>query len=341
MSDNSTEFMKQIGHLLQPKPASFTALDLFAGCGGLGLGFEAAGFHTVGYEMNMDSCNTYNNNLAGDCTEAFLSCDFTFPKTDIIIGGPPCQPFSVGGNQKGLKDARDGFPAFVEAVEQTKPKMWLFENVRGMLYKNKWYLSEIVEKLQNLDYVVDFELLNAAHYGVPQNRERLIVVGHNGEFKFPTADKSRVSAGDALGTMAKSTPSSSKFLTESQDRYIERYEIASKCINPRDLALDRPARTLTCRNLAGATGDMQRVLLPDGRRRRLLVREAARLQTFPDWFDFSGSETSQFNQIGNAVAPLFAYKLAEACFAYLSNEASHTATGHRASWQLGQAVLQI
>ncbi|MBP3228355.1 MAG: DNA cytosine methyltransferase [Bacteroidaceae bacterium] len=102
----------------------------------------------------------------------------------------------------------------------------------------------------------------------------------------------------------------SKFLTPSQDRYIAEYEKKSACINPRDLYADRPARTITCRNLAGATSDMQRVRLPDGRRRRIVQREAARLQSFPDWFEFCGNEVQQFTQIGNAVPPLLAYKLA-------------------------------
>jgi DNA (cytosine-5)-methyltransferase 1 len=94
------------------------------------------------------------------------------------------------------------------------------------------------------------------------------------------------------------------------DTYVAKYEKASFCINPRDLYFDKPARTLTCRNLAGATGDMQRVRLEDGRRRRLLHNEAARLQSFPDWFEFVGNETQRFNQIGNAVPPLLAYQMA-------------------------------
>lgn len=103
------------------------------------------------------------------------------------------------------------------------------------------------------------------------------------------------------------------------DTYVAKYEKASKCITPRDLHLDRPARTVTCRNLAGATGDMHRVVLPDGRRRRLTVREGARLQSFPDWFEFEGKEESCYNQIGNAVPPLLAYAIAGSFRKYLNS----------------------
>ena len=107
-------------------------------------------------------------------------------------------------------------------------------------------------------------------------------------------------------------PERSKFLNASMDTYVAKYEKASFCINPRDLYADKPARTLTCRNLAGATGDMQRVRLKDGRRRRLFHREAARLQSFPDWFEFTGNETQQFNQIGNAVPPVLMWNVVNA-----------------------------
>jgi DNA (cytosine-5)-methyltransferase 1 len=195
-------------------------------------------------------------------------------------------------------------------VERLRPEIWLFENVRGLLYRNKWYLDEVTQALQALGYVIEIKLLNAVNFGVPQNRERLIVVGHKGKLSFPKFLEIKISAGEALGELAMLAPLESKFLTPSMDEYVAKYEKASFCKNPRDLHLDKPARTLTCRNLAGATGDMQRIKLPEGRRRRLLLREAARLKSFPDWFEFVGSETSCFNQVGNAVAPLFAFYLA-------------------------------
>ncbi len=104
------------------------------------------------------------------------------------------------------------------------------------------------------------------------------------------------------------------------DLYVAKYEKASKCINPRDLYLDRPSRTVTCRNLAGATGDMHRIRLPNGSRRRITIREAARLQSFPDWFDFIGTETRVFTQIGNAVPPMLAYALANSTRDYLNSK---------------------
>lgn len=304
-------YIDEINELLKPRgPGGPLVLDLFAGCGGLALGFEAQGFETRGYEMDVNCCSTYQHNLAGRCENIKLTTESQFPKAQVVIGGPPCQPFSVGGRQRGINDSRDGFPVFISAVKQAAPDIWMFENVRGLMYRNKWYLDEIIQALEELGYVTEYHLLNAVNYGVPQNRERVIVVGHRGKFKFPKNALHRVTAGEALGELVSHVPRNSKFLTPSMDKYIAKYERASKCVNPRDLCLNKPARTVTCRNLAGATGDMQRVRLQDGQRRRLTPREAARLQSFPDSYEFIGAETSVFNQIGNAVPPLLAYALA-------------------------------
>jgi len=314
-------YAERLDSLLRPKEKRGPlVLDLFAGCGGIALGFESAGFETIGYEKEAAACETYRNNLKGTCINCVLTPDTEFPMVPVIIGGPPCQPFSVGGLQKGLDDSRDGFPIFISAVRRLRPEIFLFENVRGMLYQNRWYLDEIMSALRDLGYLVEVKLLNAVNFGVPQNRERLVVVGHRGQFVWPTPEPRKVTAGEALGPLAFEVPSDSKFLTESMDKYVAKYELASKCINPRDLHLDRPSRTVTCRNLSAATGDMHRVRLEDGRRRRLTVREGARLQSFPDWYQFCGTETEHYNQIGNAVAPLFAWHLAMAIRSYLESQ---------------------
>ncbi len=310
-----------LNQLLRPQAnAKPLVLDLFAGCGGLALGFEAQGFETLGFEMDAECCASYRHNLHGDCINVKLDASYVFPKAQVVIGGPPCQPFSVGGHQNGIRDARDGFPAFMSAVEQAEPDIWMFENVRGLMYRNKEYLDVIIRELETLGYVVEFKLLNAVDHGVAQNRERVIVVGHRGEFVYPKPHKQRITAGQALESLATQVHADSKFLTASMDTYVAKYEKASNCITPRDLHLDRPARTVTCRNLAGATGDMHRLVLPDGRRRRLTAREAARLQSFPDWFEFQGSETSAFNQIGNAVPPMLAYAIAGSIRASLESD---------------------
>jgi DNA (cytosine-5)-methyltransferase 1 len=316
-------------------------LDLFAGCGGLALGFEAAGFETLGFEANPDCCATYNANLHGHCTEQFLTADTEFPFAEVVVGGPPCQPFSVGGNQLGLDDARDGFPAFIAAVEQLRPRLWMFENVRGLLYRNRWYLDQIIQRLERLGYAVEIKLLNASHFLVPQNRERIIVVGHKGGYRFPVRRPETITVGQALGGYLFAEPTEGKYLTESMDRYVAKYEKASKCINPRDLDPGKPARTVTCRNLGGATGDMQRIKLPSGRRRRLTVREGARLQSFPDWYEFQGSEGSQFDQVGNAVAPMFALALAESVAEYLDGAAAMDDETIRERWSPIQASLEL
>ena len=307
-----TNYIDYINETLKPRiTEKEVVLDLFAGCGGLSLGFEAAGYKTIGYEMDKAASDTYNTNLVGDCFPIKLDLDFEYPQADIVIGGPPCQPFSVGGHQKGMEDARDGFPVFIDAVKKLQPKVFMFENVRGLLYTNKWYFDLVLTELRKLGYIIDFKLLNAVNFGVPQNRERLFVFGHRAKFNFPKPNHHKVTVGEAIGDLMFSTPPESKFFTASMDTYVAKYEKASSCINPRDLYADRPARTLTCRNLSAATGDMQRVKLPDGKRRRLLIREAARLQSFPDWHRFHKTKWHGFRQVGNAVPPLLAFAVAK------------------------------
>lgn len=297
-----------------PRPDGPLALDLFAGCGGLSTGLECAGFRTVGYEMKLPAVASYNANLAGSCVQRTLEIGDPGDKDgdfDVIVGGPPCQPFSQIGYQRGSHDPRDGFPIFLDAVARIRPRVAIIENVRGLLFRNKDYLRAVAAELERFGYCVDARVVNTAHYGVPQARERVVVVASRVGWEWPEPVVSEpVTAGVALGALADEVTQESRFLTPSMDRYVAAYEKASKCVRPRDLHLDRPSRTVTCRNLGASTADMLRVRLQDGRRRMLHAREGARLMSFPDWFDFKGKPYEQAEQIGNAVAPLLGLVLA-------------------------------
>lgn len=311
---NHHDWITWLNHILRPQPPtphSLKVFDLFAGCGGLAVGFEAIGFVTEGFELKPTAAETYNQNLFGTCHTQCLQVGIPEGNADIIIGGPPCQPFSQIGYQRGKRDLRDGFPIFLDAIRRIQPKIAILENVRGLLFRNKDYLRLVVQELESFGYNVYFKLIKAVDYGVPQKRERVFVIASQVGWEWPDPMVDiPVTVETALGGSEKQASPDSVFLTPSMDRYIAKYEKRSHCVRPRDLHLDLPARTLTCRNLAGATGDMLRIRLPDGRRRMLSTREAARLQSFPDWFEFQGSHYEQCEQIANAVSPLLSFAIA-------------------------------
>ena len=311
------DYGKEISRVLLPsRKPKYAALDIYSGAGGLSLGLEATGFDVTGIDRDPDCCDTYDSNLRGECTNATITPEYDFPDADIVVGGPPCQPFSVRGKQLGRNDGRNGIPSFMAAVRKIRPKACVFENVRGMLYRNKEYFDSFIEEIRAEGYEVADDTVNCADYGVPQSRERVIVVGHRGEYSKPEKLDERITAGEALKRVPADECETARYLTAEMDRYIEAYEKASKC-NPRDLNMKKPARTLTCRNLSGHTSDMHRIRLPDGRRRMLYTKEAARLQGFPDWFVFKGSMSSALTQIGNAVPPLLALAVGRQVMAYL------------------------
>ena len=319
-------------HEMLPKPNvpadAPVVLDLFAGCGGLALGFEVQGFRSIGYEMKKAAADTYSKNLSGNCHRTFLEIGMPNEAAEIIIGGPPCQPFSQFGYQRGRRDRRNGFPVFLDAVARIRPKIAIVENVRGALYRNKDYLRSVVKELERFGYAVETRILNAVNYGVPQNRERVVIVAATVGWRWPEPlVTAPISAGTALGEMAYQDGPATHYLTPSMDQYIAEYERRSQCVTPRDLHLDRPSRTVTCRNLGAATSDMLRLRMPGGKRRRLTVSEGARLQGFPDWFEFAGNEYEQCEQIGNAVAPLLGLALAQSVKSALAMESPNP--GHR------------
>ena len=315
-------------------------LDLFAGCGGLALGFEVQGFRSIGYEMKKAAVDTYSANLSGDCHEVFLEVGDPDEAAEVVIGGPPCQPFSQFGYQRGKRDRRNGFPVFLDAVERIRPKIAIVENVRGALYRNKDYLRWVVREFERFGYAVETKILNAVHYGVPQKRERVVIVASTVGWHWPVPLVTEpITAGTALGDMAFQEGPDDLYLTPSMDEYIAEYERRSHCVTPRDLHLNKPSRTVTCRNLGGATSDMLRLRMPNGRRRRLTVREGARLQGFPDWFEFAGNEYEQYEQIGNAVAPLLGLALAQSAKAALLMDSPNSQTGNARRHTVAEDVL--
>ena len=298
---------------------SLRVLDLFAGAGGLSLGFEANGFNTVGYELNKDACHSYNANLKGNCYNQKLTVHTKFEHADVIIGGPPCQPFSHAGKNKSTNDDRDGFPLFISAINQVQPKLFLFENVKNLTTKHQNYFNSIINQLSELNYTITWKIINTKNYGIPQNRERLIVVGThkqqmNHSFNFPVEEFNLINVRNAFDELINDEEYI--YLTAKMDEYILKYEQKSKCRNPRDINLDSICRTVTCKNLASATSDMLRIKDSSGRR-MLTIAEAKLLQSFPLSYQLIGSRLSQMKQIGNAVPPLLSYYLAKSIKKFL------------------------
>ena len=312
-------YLSELSKIIIPEKLEYgPVIDLFAGSGGLSLGFESVGFQTIGYEKEKQYVQTYNNNLKGKCFNLVLDNEAEFPSAEVVIGGPPCQPWSETGKNLGEYDPRDGFPAFIDCVKKVQPRIFVAENVKGLTFeKNREYLSHIITEFEALGYEVESRIIRMVNFGLPQKRERLFIIGHHGGFNFPEEHDIIYNVEDAVGVWAKQEPIDGKYLNSSEDKYIASYEEKCKLQRPRDLHLDQPSRTLTCRNLSGSTSDMIRFSLKNGRRRKIRVKEASRIQGFPDWFEFTGTEASQFNQIGQSVPPIFSRQLALSVLEYL------------------------
>jgi len=364
------------------------SLELFTGAGGLALGTRAAGFrHAALLEWNRDACRTLRENvrhatlpgveewnvIEGDVR----ACDYeSFGRVRFVAGGPPCQPFSIGGKHRGMSDSRDMIPEFIRAIREAKPFAFLFENVKGLTRKAfKNYLSYVELRLRHpevlarsgdtwedhlarledvhtrgsregLHYRIVRRLINAADYGVPQMRERVFIVGFrrdlNIEWHFPEPTHSReklqhdqwisgryweerdlekpvvparlVAAvnrlptltpirgepwrtlRDAISDLPRPSPPS-----EEPGTLFHRFQPGARAYpGHTGSLLDSPAKTLKA-GVHGVPGGENMIAYPDGGVRYLTVREAARVQTFPDAWRFTGSWTETMRQLGNAV----------------------------------------
>jgi DNA (cytosine-5)-methyltransferase 1 len=325
-----------------------TAIDLFCGAGGLSLGLEAAGFETVlAVEYDLNACKTYRAALPHVKIHPGDVRGVNFAKwrgVDLIAGGPPCQPFSTGGHRKGRLDERDLLPEFVRAVVEARPRSFLLENVPGLASpSHREYLYEVLKPLIDLYRVSEPVVLNAADYGVPQSRRRLVVAGVlEGEFQLPSGNpKHQVPAGVVLSREPVGEPNNSKIVyAKNPDLRPNPYHGQLFNGGGRGVDLEAPAPTI----LASSGGNKTHFLdvgghvppyhrhlmtggkprigeLPEGR--RLTVAECAALQTFPVDMKFHGARSAQYTQVGNAVPPKLAAALGGAIREALTRVTSH------------------
>ena len=324
----------------------YTSIELFAGAGGLALSVEKAGFNTLGLiEFDKDAADTLkknrpNWNVINDDI-ANISCldlenYFSIKKgeLDLLSGGAPCQAFSYAGKRLGLEDARGTlFYHYALFLEKLQPKMFLFENVRGLLTHDhgKTY-STMLDIFTKAGYTIDKQVLNAWNYGVPQKRERLITIGirndlvEKTEYRFPKAHSYKPVLRDVL----LDCPDGPGVPYGEKKRKIFELVPAGGYWRDIDPAIAKEYMKSCWDMEGGRTGILRRMSLDEPsltvltspsqkqterchplEARPFTVRENARCQTFPDDWEFCGNVSAQYKQVGNAVPVNLAYDIAK------------------------------
>ncbi len=332
----------------------YSVLELFAGAGGLAIGLEKSGIKCAALnEIDKWACQTLRENrpnwnvLEGD----IKNFDFSNyeNKVDIVTGGFPCQAFSYAGKKLGLKDARGTlFYEFSRVVQEVKPAICIGENVRGLLsHENGKTLEGMISILDEIGYhvVSPVQVLKAINYNVPQKRERLILVGVRKdidvEYNYPLPYDHIYNLSDALkkGTLYDTNVPESKgtkypehkekvldlippkgywrdLPLDIQKKYMQKsyYLGGGKTGMARRIGWDEPCLTLTC-----SPAQKQTERCHPEETRPFTVREYARIQTFPDDWDFQGSISQQYKQIGNAVPVNLAKEIGYSIVKFLNN----------------------
>ena len=324
-------------------------ISLFAGCGGMDLGFLMAKHPELGYEIvwtndfDEEACKTYEKNIGHETDRRDIwDIDLNeMPDADVVIGGFPCQDFSIlqATDRKGIKTRRGLlYTKFVETVAKKLPIFFVAENVKGLLTANGGYAIKRIkrdfEKVNHVGYRVQYKLLNFADYGVPQNRQRVVLVGIRNDlnmnfvFPEPTHAGRHIPVKIALAGVeqiklnnesVRAMPSTVEKLKKipAGGNYKDIPEYAKKnwmSLIYRRLHPDRPSPTIVACGGGGTWGYHYREPRP------LTNRERARIQTFPDWFEFFGSPTEVRRQIGNAVPPLGIKPIAEQILKMVSRD---------------------
>ena len=315
----------------------FTVASLFSGCGGLDLGF-IGGFSYLGKELekrnfellwandiDKNACQTFQRNIGkhiicGDIRDILdgksknPSLD-KLPKTvDVVTGGFPCQDFSLAGKRRGFNSKRGTlYKSMIEVVKRLEPAIFLAENVKGLLSMNN---GEAIKTIKNdfiaIGYNVEYKLFHVANFGIPQNRERVIIVGTSikkglPKFKFPEptyAQQEWVSLGEVISDLED----------EPEGKFLNHYWSKAKMFKGTQgnstVNKDKIGPTMRAEHHGNIEWHWNK-------KRRLSAREAARIQTFPDDFIFYPSTSSAYKQIGNAVPPVFGWHLAKSIEKFL------------------------
>ena len=323
-----------------------TVVSLFSGCGGMDIGFRNAGFDVVwANDINQYACETYRKYLGDHIVPGSIE-DIPLkdiPKADVVVGGFPCQDFSIIWKQPGLEGKRGSlYLSFVEVVRHVQPKVFVAENVRGLMTLDKGKILErIVADFKAAGYTIRVDLYNFAEYGVPQIRERVLIVGVRDNLKAvfnkpaPTNSKDdyvsskaalrgvskikqnneRINISQKTKEMLQMIPPGGNFTSIPKDHKLYVKGMISHVY--RRLHPDKPSMTIIAAGGGGTWGYHYKAPRP------LTNRERARLFTFPDDMIFYGSVAEVRRQIGNAVPPKGVQPVAESIKCFLENGYFH------------------
>lgn len=328
-------------------------VSFFSGCGGLDLGFEQAGFEVIWANDNAPAVfETYllNHPHTYLCRKDMRELTMEeIPECDGFIGGPPCQSWSEGGKQQGLDDERGRmFLTYIHFIQAKQPKFFVIENVKGILSDKHFpTFKKMLGQLKDAGYVVHYQLMNAAHYYVPQERFRVIVVGVRNDidvkYQFPKPDTSCfITLRQAIGEITEEPRKYTSELVDMEyekwlnhDVYMgpfdDRYMARNRVRGWNEVSYTMQAKARNCPlhpqapKMIYVSRDKQ-IFRPGYEHlyRRLSVRECARIQTFPDHFRFIYHDVCDgYKMVGNAVPPRLGRAIAESireCFASVSSE---------------------
>lgn len=340
-----------------------TVIDLFCGCGGLSYGFIEAGYNVVlGIDHWKDAIITFESNhkdakgLVADLfneTPEQISENTGVKNIDLIIGGPPCQGFSIAGKRIVDDERNKLYKSFVHFVKHYEPKAFLLENVPNIVSMNNGVVRDnIISDFEELGYKVVYKVLMASDYGVPQNRKRAFFIGIKGnkEYTFPkpTVEKLLTSK-EAISDLPEfSLSDGSSYITEPENKYQEQIRRDSKGVFNHQITVHNE-QTIEIISMVPDGGNYKDLPVELHQTRKVHIawtrlnsqkpsftidtghnhhfhyefnrvptaRESARLQSFPDSFIFKCGKTSQLKQIGNAVPPILARVLAESLIKYI------------------------